>query len=153
MKSRIVIIASLLVVFGFLFYSTTGGSMGLLTGKRPKNLGVTDGKLKECHPKTLNCVCSQSSVEYAKIDPLKIPEKGLGAVKEVIQNFDGATIIEEKDNYIYAEFSTKFLGFVDDVEFYLDEKEQVIHVRSASRLGKSDFAANRKRIEKIRAEL
>lgn len=43
------------------------------------------------------------------------------------------------------------MGFVDDVEFYLDEKDSLIQVRSASRLGESDLGANRKRIEAIRA--
>jgi uncharacterized protein (DUF1499 family) len=45
------------------------------------------------------------------------------------------------------------MGFVDDVEFYLDADAKVIHVRSASRLGQSDLGVNRKRIETIRAKL
>ena len=44
-------------------------------------------------------------------------------------------IIESTDNYLYAEFTSKLMGFVDDVEFYLDPAESVIQVRSASRLG------------------
>ena len=51
--------------------------------------------------------------------------------------------------YLYAEFATPLMGFVDDVEFYCDGK--VIQVRSASRLGYSDLGVNRKRIEEIRA--
>lgn len=47
---------------------------------------------------------------------------------------------------------TTAMGFVDDVEFYLDEDTKVIHVRSASRLGQSDLGVNRKRIETIRTE-
>ena len=60
----------------------------------------------------------------------------------------GATVIEEKPNYLYAEFRTKLLGFVDDVEFLLGDG--VIHVRSASRLGRRDFGVNRRRIESLR---
>ena len=44
------------------------------------------------------------------------------------------------------------MGYVDDVEFALDEKAGVIHVRSASRLGIRDMDVNRKRIESIRAQ-
>ncbi|HEY9596037.1 MAG TPA: DUF1499 domain-containing protein, partial [Cyanophyceae cyanobacterium] len=44
------------------------------------------------------------------------------------------------------------MGFVDDVEFFLDDNANVIQVRSASRLGESDLGVNRKRIETIRAE-
>ena len=45
------------------------------------------------------------------------------------------------------------MGYVDDTEFYLDENAGVIQVRSASRLGSSDFGVNRERIESIRAKL
>jgi len=45
------------------------------------------------------------------------------------------------------------MGFVDDVEFLLDEKAGVIHVRSASRLGRSDFGVNRDRVETIRRQI
>ena len=42
------------------------------------------------------------------------------------------------------------MRFVDDVEFRHDSAGQVIHVRSASRLGRRDFGVNRERIEAIR---
>jgi uncharacterized protein (DUF1499 family) len=41
------------------------------------------------------------------------------------------------------------MGFVDDVEFYFPD-EPIIHVKSASRIGYSDFGVNRERVEKIR---
>jgi uncharacterized protein (DUF1499 family) len=37
------------------------------------------------------------------------------------------------------------------VEFVLDEQNNVIHFRSASRVGRGDMGANRARIEAIRA--
>ena len=43
------------------------------------------------------------------------------------------------------------MGFVDDVEFVVDPERSVIDVRSASRLGHSDFGVNRKRVETLRA--
>jgi len=43
------------------------------------------------------------------------------------------------------------LGFVDDLEFCLDDQNKTIHVRSASRLGYSDLGKNRQRVEQIRA--
>jgi uncharacterized protein (DUF1499 family) len=64
---------------------------------------------------------------------------------------DRAEIIQADGNYVYAEFTTALMGFVDDVEFFLDESAGVIHVRSASRLGESDLGVNRKRVEAIRA--
>jgi uncharacterized protein (DUF1499 family) len=43
------------------------------------------------------------------------------------------------------------MGFVDDVEFYVDRTNQTVQVRSASRLGESDLGVNRTRIEAIRS--
>ncbi|MBE9171221.1 DUF1499 domain-containing protein [Pleurocapsales cyanobacterium LEGE 06147] len=119
-------------------------------GKRPNNLGVKDGKLAPC-PGTPNCVNSQSDNPQSKIEPL--PSVAIADLKKVIEGMEGAKIIEQTDNYLYAEFKTKLMGFVDDVEFYLDPNENVVHVRSASRLGKSDLGVNRKRIELIRSKL
>lgn len=54
---------------------------------------------------------------------------------------------------VYAEFESKLLGFVDDVEFYFQPKGSTVEYRSASRLGESDFDVNRKRIRDIRVAL
>ena len=51
---------------------------------------------------------------------------------------------------MWATFRTRFWRFVDDVELRLDEKGGVIHVRSASRVGKGDMGMNRKRVEELR---
>lgn len=124
------------------------------SGTRPKDLGVKEGKLKSC-PSTPNCVCSQGSVSDTQhyIEPLNYdgtPQEAMAKLKQVIQSQERTEIIEETSNYIYAEFTTKLMGFVDDVEFFLDEGAKVIHVRSASRLGKSDLGVNRQRVETIR---
>ena len=50
-----------------------------------------------------------------------------------------------------AEFKSRFMGYVDDVEFLYDELENISHVRSASRVGYTDLGANRRRVEKIRS--
>ena len=44
------------------------------------------------------------------------------------------------------------MGYVDDVEFYLNADKGIIEVRSASRLGQSDLGVNRDRIETIRSK-
>lgn len=119
------------------------------TGQRPSNLGVTDGKLAAC-PGTPNCVNSQSDDAQSKIEPL--PAKSIAEVKKVLEGMERTTIVEETDNYLYAEFKSKLMGYVDDVEFYRDDAN-AIQVRSASRLGKSDLGVNRKRVEEIRSKL
>mgnify|MGYP006428223465 CR=1 FL=1 len=122
----------------------------MFAGKRPTNLGVKAGKLIPC-PNTPNCVSSQSSDAEHSIQPL--PYAQIADVKRVVNNMERTTIIEETENYLYAEFKSQLMGFVDDVEFHKDDVNQVIHVRSASRLGKSDLGVNRKRIEEVRQQL
>ena len=129
--------------------------MSLFAGKRPNNLGVRDGKLAPC-PSTPNCVCSQSEDAGHKIEPLtykSTPEVAFTQLKQAIASQPRTKIITQSPNYLYAEFTSAIMKFVDDVEFYLDEDAKVIHVRSASRLGQSDLGVNRKRIETIRAKL
>jgi uncharacterized protein (DUF1499 family) len=59
-------------------------------------------------------------------------------------------VVTFEENVIQAEFLSSVFGFVDDVEFYFDDRKKIIHVKSASRVGYSDLGANRRRIEKIR---
>jgi uncharacterized protein (DUF1499 family) len=62
-------------------------------------------------------------------------------------------LIESRPDYLYVQFMTRWLKFVDDTEFWLSPTEGVIHVRSASRIGRKDFGVNRARIDAIRARL
>ncbi|WP_392530305.1 DUF1499 domain-containing protein [Nostoc sp. C117] len=127
----------------------------VFTGKRPNNLGVNDGKLAPC-PNSPNCVCSQSTDAVHKITPLSFrstPDQAIANLKKIIQSLPRTKIITENQDYLYAEFKSALLGFVDDVEFYLDRNANVIQVRSASRLGQSDLGVNRQRIETIREKL
>lgn len=137
------------------------GRMGLLAGSAPGDLGVRDGRLKPPSA-TRNSVSSQADMypdapqkDYALVRPLRCrtdPVAALARVKAVIESMPGARLIEEKPDYLYATFTTPWLRFVDDVEFWASPTEGVIHVRSASRIGREDFGANRKRVDEIRAE-
>lgn len=107
--------------------------------------------LKRC-PSTPNCVSSLAQTPRHKIEPLRMQqsaEKTMQALKAVLAAYPRTKIIAETQNYIRAEFRVN-TGFIDDVEFLIDESAGVVHVRSASRLGYWDFGANRKRIEKVR---
>jgi uncharacterized protein (DUF1499 family) len=126
------------------------------SGTRPNTLGVKDGKLAAV-PSSPNCVSSQAAPGDGEhyIEPLKFSGDGAGAIaqiKSILQSQERTAIITETPNYLYAEFTTALMGYVDDVEFYADDTTQTLHVRSASRLGKSDLGLNRKRVEAIRAQ-
>jgi uncharacterized protein (DUF1499 family) len=134
-----------------------GWAMGLFAGKPPSNLGVTDGRLAPC-PRSPNCVASQADPADATHFIAPIAFKGDAgaawrALRETVAASERVKIVDERDGYLRAEFATKLVGFVDDVEFLLDASARTIHVRSASRLGKRDFGVNRARIEALRTRL
>jgi len=118
-------------------------------GEPPQNIGVQEGKLTAC-PDSPNCVSSFESDEEHGIQPLA---GNLDQIGGILQGLNEANIVSASDNYLYAEFTSSLMGYVDDVEFMYNEAAGVTHVRSASRLGHSDLGANRKRIEAIRAAL
>jgi uncharacterized protein (DUF1499 family) len=114
--------------------------------KRPDNLGVRDGQLAACK-RSPNCVSSQANP--ADQEHYIAPIHGnMGTVRKAVESLPRTRIIRQDPNYLYAEFRTPLLRYVDDVEFFFDGK--VIHVRSCSRLGRRDFGVNRKRVEALR---
>jgi uncharacterized protein (DUF1499 family) len=136
------------------------GRLGLLQGTPPADLGVREGKLK---PPSMakNSVASPAALypdhpqrDYADIAPLMLKGDGpatLARIRAIVESMDGAKVVKSAPDYLYAQFTTKFMQFVDDVEFWFDAAHGVIHIRSASRVGRSDFGVNRKRIEAVRA--
>ena len=154
-KKAIFTFVFLLIAAVFLLGATlTISGDKVFAGTRPTNLGANLNQLTPC-PSTPNCVNSQSTDSNHSIAPLTYNSSAQEAwanLKAAIANFNRAKIIQEADNYIYAEFTLPIVGFVDDVEFQLDEKAKVINVRSASRLGESDLGVNRQRVENIRSK-
>jgi len=133
------------------------GWSGLFAGTRPADLGIRDGRLAPCPP-TPNCVASQ--VDSADAEHYVAPigfradaQAAWAALVDAVRGSGRAAIVAERPGYVSAEFSSRVLGFVDDVEFQLDAGARSIHVRSASRLGRSDLGVNRARVEAIRARL
>lgn len=131
-------------------------SLFSFSGTPPTDIGVTDSQLKSC-PDTPNCVCShtpESDKEHAiaSFAYTGSASDAIARLKQIIEGMERSKINTVSDDYLYAEFSSKLMGFVDDVEFYAVPGESVIHTRSAARLGKSDLGVNRKRTEEIRAQ-
>ena len=124
-------------------------------GSRPANLGWQNGKFAAC-ASTPNCVNSQATDAAHQIDPIRLsmkPELAWAALKQAILTIPKTTIVTATPDYLYAEFTSKLMGFVDDVEFHLNRDANVIEVRSAARLGESDLGVNRQRVEAIRDQL
>jgi uncharacterized protein (DUF1499 family) len=130
------------------------GSLFQFSGDRPANLGLEAGQLAPC-PDSPNCVSSQSADPSHRIAPISFegtPEQAIAHLKAIIQAQPRTQIVTETENYLHAEFTSFLMGFVDDVEFYLQPDQPEIQVRSASRLGESDLGVNRKRIETLRSQ-
>ena len=155
------IVLATLVFAGLLLIMA--GQFGLLSGRQPGNLGVKDGKLKP-PSRTENSVSSQADlhkgtdalVDYARIAPLAMQGDAAATMKKLetaVAAMAGAKVVEIRNDYLYVQFSTRWLKFVDDVEFWISPTENVVHVRSASRLGRKDFGVNRARVEAVRAAL
>jgi len=146
-----------LVVAGLAVHVATATGDTVFSWKRPDYLGVNDGRL--ARPKsTPNCVSSQADPADAEHYIAPIPFKGdaaaaMASVRKAVEGMEGSTVIRQDGGYLYAEFRTKLMRFVDDVEFYFDDRSGLIHVRSASRLGRRDFGVNRARIEALRARI
>ena len=121
---------------------------------KPKTaIGLVEGKLAVCSSKP-NCVCSEHDKDDShSIEPVSVVSSVLNeAVKKVLLEM-GAEIVTEQDDYIAATFTSHFFSFIDDFEIRLDRENQLVHVRSASRVGHSDFGVNRKRVMKFKVAL
>lgn len=123
-------------------------------GKKPENIGLRDNKLSPC-PSSPNCVSSQEGEdERHRLLPLTYSitlNDAHQQLVDVIQSMQRTHIVTVGERYLHVEFRSAMFRFVDDVEFYFDDERKLIHVRSASRVGYSDFGMNRKRIESIRS--
>ncbi len=124
---------------------------------RPDNLGwrgANEG-FKHC-PDAMNCVSTtadQNTRFY--IEPIPFSgtvEAANLALVDVINNMPRTEIVSNTGDYIYTEYTSLTMGFIDDTEFYFDTENNVIQVRSASRLGYGDAGVNRKRVETIRQQ-
>jgi len=159
----LILTSLLLVVVVIAVAAVVVGQMGLLQGRPPSNPGVRDGRLKP-PSKTPNSVSSQARLhldhpmrEHAQIDPLALRDGDgpgtLSKLKAVVQEMPGAKVVRSQPDYLYVQFTTRWMKYVDDAEFWFDPVAQVIQLRSSSRVGGKDYGVNRRRIEAIRARL
>ena len=138
------------------------GRLGALRGKPPADLGVRDGRLKP-PSNTDNSVTSQAGLypdhpqrDCAQIAPLALRGDGaqtIATLKDLVEAMPGAQVGKSEPDYLCAQFTTRLMKYVDDVEFWFDPAAQAVQVRSASRIGKTDLGLNRQRVEAVRAAL
>jgi uncharacterized protein (DUF1499 family) len=149
-----IIVALLLLFAAAWFYVSFGVPM-------PQNIGVTNGQLSPC-PDTPNCVSTGGpSTDAEHFMPAIVYTSdasfAMTQILRAVSSMPRSKVIKQDDTYLHVEFRSRIMRFVDDVEFYMDDANKLIHFRSAARLGKGDMGVNRKRMteltEKIKAAL
>ena len=132
-------------------------SMPLLScsGKLPANLGISNSELAPC-PSSPNCISSDNHDNDHKVAPFLLVESSAEVwrvARELVSGLPRTQIVNETADYLHAECRSKLFGFVDDLELHLRPAAGIIAVRSAARLGYSDFGVNRRRVESLRVAL
>jgi uncharacterized protein (DUF1499 family) len=104
--------------------------------------------LPACSVGSQNCVSSKgASATLRALSLTTSIEEALESIKQKVLSLPGSTLVANEKSYLHFTVETEFFGFVDDLEFSVED--QVIHIRSASRLGRSDFGVNLKRLKSI----
>ncbi|MEO5764226.1 MAG: DUF1499 domain-containing protein [Casimicrobiaceae bacterium] len=127
----------------------------LFSGAAPSTLGLRDGTLAPC-PDRPNCVSSRQHDASHAVEPFAYTGDATAAMARLaaqIETQEGASIVTQRADYLHAEYRSRIMGFVDDLELQADAAAHVIHVRSASRVGYGDLGVNRARVEALRAAL
>ena len=122
----------------------------------PDNLGITNGELNNC-PWSLNCVSTQATpddrMHYIKPIALSIPvDDAHDILVSILNNLDRTEIETNTPTYLHATSRSLTMSFIDDVEFFIDEDNGIIQMRSAARLGLGDGGINKRRIKTIREQ-
>lgn len=146
----------LILIGAFLLVLVATAWRALVGSGQPSGLGVQAGRLDPC-PDSPNCVSTQSSGGYPQTEPLPMHVDGattIALLREVVMEQPRMRVesqsVEIGGHYLWATDRSRWLRFVDDIEFFVDEAEAVVHFRSASRVGYSDLGVNQARMETIR---
>ncbi|CAH1000940.1 hypothetical protein LEM8419_01961 [Neolewinella maritima] len=148
--------------FGLLHFTTTPAGLQLTAEVRAIDNNAVLATLalpNSLMPRTLqpcpdspNCVSTQTDQPKKKRDPIPFTgsaEDAMARIKTVVSAMSRTTLVEEDEHYLHYTFKTWPIPYIDDVEFVIDPAEQVIHYRSASRVGHSDLGVNGRRMAKV----
>lgn len=110
---------------------------------------------------TINVVETGATPEYADIQPQYYstsPERIYEEIQAAVQALDSWEIVQAdpRTRRIEAERTTRVFRFVDDITIQVEPVTEFVaqvHLRSASRVGKSDLGQNARNIEEFFEEL
>jgi|TARA_B110000902_G_scaffold266241_2_gene353215 uncharacterized protein (DUF1499 family) len=100
-----------------------------------------------------NCASSVNDSASSYVKPLPSTQKQWLELKQWIGNQARWVLMIDDANFLHVVVSTPTLGFKDDLQLLFINQQQLIHVRSSSRLGIGDMGVNAKRVEALRQQL
>lgn len=120
--------------------------------KPAKAPGLIKAQLQAC-PDTPNCINTEYPDKASKyMPPLDYPKQKakliISIAKGIIVEM-GGTIVTEDSHYLAATFTSSLFRFIDDFEIRRSDSADKLYIRSASRVGYSDFGVNKHRVEKF----
>lgn len=145
---KVAIVIALLVPLLIAGYFTVLG----FVSRSSQPSGMDNGRLSACSQKP-NCVSSEEGTgSLHKIEAFTAGSLTIKQLALLVEDIGGKVVLVN-NAYLAAEFSSSLFGFVDDLELRIDPDNGLLHIRSASRVGHSDFGVNRKRVDQIRTRL
>ena len=151
-KLIIVLAIAVLVTVGLRLAVPRISSDSVATGVVTRD-GIS--QLGDC-PDTPNCQCSEASRESQRVARWPVTKGADLAIEQLaiaVRSMPGSRIVDESERYLHATFTTRMIGYIDDVEFLISDDDASVQIRSASRLGVSDLGANGKRIANLRQRI
>ena len=121
--------------------------LGMISRRMPPSLSPTGGPLRADgeRPNWVSTTARpKDPLHY--IPPRPCAENPIPAILAHLKQ-EGCTVTAATERYVHATQASARFGFVDDVEFLYDPASGLLHARSASRVGITDFGVNRRRLE------
>ncbi|HIK62160.1 MAG TPA: DUF1499 domain-containing protein [Planctomycetes bacterium] len=131
---------------------TTVVALSFASRRRPVS-GLLDGHLRPC-PTSPNCassVCGDGAHEAHPLPVYGDPQSEFERLVGLTQSQPRTELLQLTEDYAHFEVSTRMLRFRSDLELHLDVPGRLIQLRSASRVGHSDFGSNHATLEHLRS--
>ena len=103
-----------------------------------------DDNLSECKLIT-NCIFQTWNIDDS--------EKAFNELIQILENTPRIEIIKKEKNYIHALATSRIMKFIDDIEIVSNSNNNVLYVKSSSRLGIYDLGVNKRRVQTLRFRL
>ena len=111
--------------------------------------------ISDC-PKSPNCVSTLTDQEDKKMEPIPFSadeSQVIIAIDTVVKAQARVEIKESSADSMHAVFTTFLMRYQDDVYFWVDAENKLIHFKSQSRVGYSDLGKNKSRMNDLVSQI